>query len=275
MLTEENLRHLCERSRGRVELWSGIFDLADTRSVAEIGVWRGAFAERILRENQRIERYVLIDPWRHLDSWNKPMNVSDATFAAVMDEAVRRTSFAKDRVQVRRGTTAEVLPLTPAERFDAVYIDGDHTLRGITVDATLAFGALRDGGILGGDDFTPTIWQHDLQREPTLVFPYMVHFAEAVGARIFALPFHQFLLQKPAGSDRDFAFVDLTGRYADTELRHQLLHLAGPAARWVRHRWRAALRQAASRVPRRTTAEPGGSQEARRDTWAVRRRARP
>ena len=130
------------------------------------------------------------------------------------------------------------------EIVQTVYIDGDHTLHGITVDATLAYQALREGGILAGDDFVPTIWQHSLQHEPTLVFPYMVHFAEAIGARVFALPFNQFLLQKPVGGERDFEFVDFTGRYTELELRRHLLHLADPLARWARSTWRRGVRKA-------------------------------
>lgn len=75
------------------------------------------------------------------------------------------------------------------------------------------------GGFLGGDDFTRSVWQHGAAFEPTLVFPYAVYFAEAVGATIYALPYSQFCLQKGEGSQ--FAFVDLTGDYDDLGLRNQ------------------------------------------------------
>jgi hypothetical protein len=53
--------------------------------------------------------------------------------------------------------------------------------------------------------------------EPTLVFPFAVHFAAAVGARIYALPHRQFLLEKRRGGRHEF--VDLTGLYDDVGLR--------------------------------------------------------
>ncbi len=97
---------------------------------------------------------------------------------------------------------------------------GDHTLKGITIDLIRLYPKIRDGGWIGGDDFSSTIWQHKTSYEPTLVFPFAVYFAEAVGARIYALPRSQFLLQKRA-SDA-FEFSDLTGRYGDVGLRKQL-----------------------------------------------------
>ena len=59
-------------------------------------------------------------------------------------------------------------------------------------------------GFLGGDDFCTSIWQHRERFEPTLVYPFAVHFAEAMDAPIIALPHNQFLIQKVDG----FAFVD-------------------------------------------------------------------
>jgi hypothetical protein len=79
---------------------------------------------------------------------------------------------------------------------------------------------VRVGGFLTGDDFTSSIWEHKTTFEPTLVFPLAVYFAEAVGARIFALPHSQFCMQKTG--ERHFSFVDLTGKYGDTTLRNQV-----------------------------------------------------
>jgi hypothetical protein len=94
------------------------------------------------------------------------------------------------------------------------------TLRGIAVDLIRVYPKVRLGGFLGGDDFSPTIWQHKTSFEPTLVFPFAVHFAEAVGATIYELPNIQFCLQKMRTPQ--FNFVDLTGNYNELSLRGQL-----------------------------------------------------
>ena len=44
-------------------------------TIAEIGVWEGKFAQRILRNCPNVERYYLVDPWRHLGDWNKPASL--------------------------------------------------------------------------------------------------------------------------------------------------------------------------------------------------------
>ena len=61
------------------------------------------------------------------------------------------------------------------------------------------------------------------------MFPLAVHFAEAVGARIYGLPHKQFLIEKAA--DSGHAFTDLTGRYGDPGLKRQL------AQREARRSW--------------------------------------
>jgi hypothetical protein len=75
---------------------------------------------------------------------------------------------------------------------------------------------IRQGGFIGGDDFTDTPWQHDFRFEPTLVCPFGVYFAEAMNLPIVALPFNQFLIHKD--STEGFSFVDTTGRYGDISL---------------------------------------------------------
>ncbi|WYD80628.1 MAG: hypothetical protein V8K32_15105 [Candidatus Electrothrix gigas] len=78
---------------------------------------------------------------------------------------------------------------------------------------------VRDGGWIGGDDFSRTVWQYASTFEPTLVFPFAVYFAEAVDSRIYALPNSQFLIEKD--NSQNFSFIDLTGNYGDVSLRDQ------------------------------------------------------
>jgi len=174
-----------------------------------------------------IETYYMVDPWRNLEDWNKPANTSDDAFERFFREAMDRTSAHEGKRVVLRGTTTEVIDQVPDGSLDFTYVDGDHTLRGITIDLIRTFPKVRQGGWIGGDDFTPSIWQHGDPYEPTLVFPLAVHFAEAVGARIYALPHRQFLIEKTA--DGDHAFTDLTGRYGDTGLRRQMAAPAAPS----------------------------------------------
>jgi predicted O-methyltransferase YrrM len=220
VIDEATLRGWVEESPSRVELWTRFVGAAGARSVAEIGVYRGDFAARLLDGCPAIETYYMVDPWRHLEDWNKPANKADDVFERFYAETMDKTSAHEAKRVVLRGKTSEVAERLPEAGLDFAYVDGDHTLRGVTVDLVQLYPKVRDGGWIGGDDFCRNIWQHKGAYEPTMVFPYAVYFAEAVGARIYALPHRQFALQK--GAPGGHAFVDLTGRYDDLGLRRQM-----------------------------------------------------
>jgi hypothetical protein len=187
--------------------------------MVELGVYRGDFASRLLRECDSIEKYYMLDPWRHLEYWNKPANKDNVTFEQFLSETKENTNFAAKKRIILQGKTTEVVDKIPDSELDFAYIDGDHTLKGIAIDLICLFPKIKDGGWIGGDDFSRTVWQHATTFEPTLVFPFAVYFAEAVGARIYALPHSQFLIEK--NRSQSFYFIDLTGNYGDVGLRDQ------------------------------------------------------
>jgi hypothetical protein len=71
--------------------------------LAEIGVWKGEFAEAALRACPTVQRYFMIDPWCRLDQWNKRMNIDDHAFEEIYNEALLRTEFASERRIVLHG----------------------------------------------------------------------------------------------------------------------------------------------------------------------------
>jgi predicted O-methyltransferase YrrM len=216
----ELVRDIAAARSSRVELWVTFLRRIQACRVAELGVYRGEFAAQLLEGCPSIERYYMIDPWRHLGDWNKPANRNDESFERIFAEAMRRTQPHEQRRVVLRGRTAAVIDRIPNASLDFAYVDGDHTLRGITIDLMRAHDKVRPGGWIAGDDFSPSIWQHGPRFEPTLVFPYAVHFAEAIGARIYGLPYRQFLIDTQSGAG--FAFIDLTAKYHALDLLGQL-----------------------------------------------------
>jgi hypothetical protein len=214
----EKLKEISSESKNRFELCASILNAVEAKEFDEIGVWKGEFAAWILHNCPSILRYFMIDPWISLSNWNKPANVSDEDFQEIFQEAMANTNFASEKRRVVMARSIFAASHFEDESLDAVYIDGDHTLRGITLDLMSFYDKVSDTGIILGDDFTPSIWQHDRRYEPSLVFPFAVHFAEAKRDRIYGLPFNQFMIEK---SDA-FEFVDLTGKYDNIELRDQL-----------------------------------------------------
>jgi Methyltransferase domain len=217
---DELLSNCISRSQSRLEFWVELLRSIHAERIAEVGVYRGDFSAFVLHRCALLSKYYMIDPWRHLDDWNKPANHDDALLERFFQETKLKTDFAAAKRVVLRGKTTEVIDQIRDGDLDLAYIDADHTLKGIAVDLIRVYPKVRVGGFLGGDDFTPSIWEHKTTFEPTLVFPFAIYFAEAVGARIYALPYWQFILQKTERSH--FAFVDLTGQYNETGLRNQL-----------------------------------------------------
>jgi predicted O-methyltransferase YrrM len=214
----------------REEIWTQIVQQTQAREFLELGVLRGAFAEYLLRHCPTITRYYMLDPWRHLDDWNKPSNRDQPTFDRIHAEAMARTDFARARRIVLRGKTTEIIDKIPDASLDVAYVDGDHTLRGITIDLIRTYPKVRPGGILGGDDYTQTIWQHADNFEPTLVCPFAAYFAESHGAPLVVLPFSQFAIIKPSKPASHFRVLDTTGNYGARTLLPQITRRSAPSA---------------------------------------------
>ena len=215
------LRTCISKSQSRVELWGEFIQSAGVQRMAEIGVYRGDFAAEVLQRCQGLTAYYMVDPWRRLSDWNKPANHENAVLEEFFRETKAKTEFAAGKRVILRGKTTEVIEQISDGELDFAYLDADHTLKGIAIDLIRVYPKVRAGGFVGGDDFTRSVWEHDTKFEPTLVFPFAVYFAEAVGATIYALSHSQFCLQK--GDGAQFAFVDLTGKYDDVSLRNQFV----------------------------------------------------
>jgi hypothetical protein len=215
-IDESYLRNLQSRAPTRVGLWKDILATVDVRVAAEFGVWKGNFASKILTNCEFIERYYMVDPWAYLPDWNRAKNVQTENFEDVYDQAMAATSFAETKRTVLRGTTKDVIHNIPDNSLDFAYIDGDHTLRGVTIDFIKVLPKMKPGAIIGGDDFWPKPFPRSPKFEPTMVCPFSIYFAEANNLPVFALPFHQCLiLNQP---ELGFSFTDITGLYADISL---------------------------------------------------------
>jgi hypothetical protein len=217
---EELLNYCIASSQSRAEFWVEFIRRVQIRRMVEVGVYQADFAVALLEHCDSITRYYMLDPWRHLADWNKPFNADNATFERHFEIAKAKTEFASARRVILRGTITEVIDQISNGELDFAYIDGDHTLRGIAIDLIRVYPKVRRGGFIGGDDFSPTIWYHQMNFEPTFVFPFAVYFAEAVGAKIYALPNIQFCLEKTEKAE--FEFADLTGHYDERTVRSQL-----------------------------------------------------
>lgn len=213
---------------GRPDLMARILNALKIERMAEIGVWKGNFAAQMLRDVPSLTDYHLIDPWRQLDDWDKPLNETP-DFEAVFQQAMQVTDFAVQKRHVHRGTMLEVVDSLPNHSLQACYIDGDHTLRGVLIDLISMYDKVEVGGVIFGDDLAKNPWQHGPDYEPTMVFPAAVHFAEAKGDPFITLPGGQFAILK--STERAFSFTDTVGGYHRHGLKAHFQHGARQLAR--------------------------------------------
>lgn len=64
----------------RFDIWIDFLTFHRVEHMVEVGVFKGEFAERMLRGVQSLLCYHMIDPWIHLEDWNKPANKDNETF---------------------------------------------------------------------------------------------------------------------------------------------------------------------------------------------------
>lgn len=207
MKAERVAREAKASSENRFDLWLAILHEMRASQCCEVGVLKGVFAKTILDGISSIESYIFVDPWMNLPDWNKPANTSNEKFESIRAEALSKTSRHAHKITELRMATKDAVKHIEDESLDFVYIDGDHTLRGITIDLISLLPKMKENAFIGGDDFTKNIWQHGKDYDPTEIFPFAVYFAEANDLPIITLPYSQFLMQKSHG----FKTIDLEG----------------------------------------------------------------
>lgn len=132
--------------------------------VAEIGVWEGAFSQRIVDICQPCELH-LIDPWLYQPAFantgfGRPRNepLMEGKYQAVVARF-----RALPQVRIHRATSDVALAALPDAALDWVYIDGNHNDPFIGRDLALCLRKVKPGGIIAGDDFN---WMSDSQGAP-------------------------------------------------------------------------------------------------------------
>lgn len=117
----------------------------------EIGVAFGGHSEAILLQTQ-IEKLYGVDPYRHFNSYDDPMNLPQSEFDALYEFAKSRLAMFEGRFEAVR----EVSSMAAAaikDKIDFIYIDALHTYEGVRDDLKIWFSKVNDGGIIGGHDY--------------------------------------------------------------------------------------------------------------------------
>ncbi len=124
---------------------------------AELGVWKGEFAQRLL-ERQPAQLH-LIDPWlympQYVDRWygqNRGDGNDQKRMDAIHGDVVRLFA-GRENVHIHRKTSDEAAATFPPDHFDFVYIDANHSYEFVKRDLELFLPLMKRGGFLTGDDY--------------------------------------------------------------------------------------------------------------------------
>lgn len=125
--------------------------------VAEIGVYRGKMARRLLYHPNLM--LTMVDPWgEHISESYKATNDPYAfhtkeEWEDVKNEAIESVKWAQDRVRLYQGTSEGAAEYFADDVFDIVFIDGDHSEEQTRKDIIAWWPLVVPGGYLGGHDY--------------------------------------------------------------------------------------------------------------------------
>jgi hypothetical protein len=117
---------------------------------AEIGVWRGSFAQEILKKEP--SELHLIDPWRH--RWNYYGRIYGRTPQKKMNkihDQVKIRFKDNNKVHIHRQFSAQAVKMFENNYFDWIYLDADHSYHQVRLDLYLWLPKTR---YLCGDDYS-------------------------------------------------------------------------------------------------------------------------
>ena len=123
-----------------------LFMFCKGKDVLEIGSLKGLSTVCIAQSARSV---VCVDPF---DARGTPLRGNDTR--AEFDANILRHGVA-DRVTVRQGTSGEVLPqlIQEGQKFDAVFVDGDHERESVASDITFSLHLLRPKGLMIFHDY--------------------------------------------------------------------------------------------------------------------------
>ena len=130
-----------------------LYEVKLNSKIAELGVYKGDFAQEILETCQPSE-LVLIDLWASQPIQSGDADGNNLQFlegSYLFDRVLERFEGVKN-VRIKKALTSIILTF-PDDYFDMVYIDADHSFEAVLHDLENSFLKVKDGGLIMGHDY--------------------------------------------------------------------------------------------------------------------------
>lgn len=116
--------------------------------IAEIGVWKGHHAERLIKDLD-VKQLYLIDPYYAYDAYDEPKS-NQSKMKSAREEAHDRLGEYPNVTWIEKFSDEAVQDIE--EELDFVYIDGNHEFEYVLSDMETYYPLVKEGGIVAGDD---------------------------------------------------------------------------------------------------------------------------
>ena len=121
--------------------------------ILEIGVFKGEFAETLHKTNPSI--LYLVDCWENSNicSGNVDGNNVENYNGFSLYNLVKDKLSHYSNIEIIRNYSQNFIPLLDNNTLDIVYIDGDHSYKGVKRDLELVYPKVKNGGYIMGHDY--------------------------------------------------------------------------------------------------------------------------
>jgi len=138
----------------RNQLWKLLLD--NNGPVAEIGVAEGRFSADILGWPLVVPKLYLVDRWRHFEGQAGDASNSQEWHDKNLADVKQRIASFLDRVIILQGESTSVVNHVMDRSLALVYIDADHSYRGVMKDILAWLPKLKPGGVMAFHDYENT-----------------------------------------------------------------------------------------------------------------------
>ena len=123
------------------------------KTICEVGVQRGEYSRQILNAIPSIEKFYLVDLWKHQENYFDHANVNDAAQQKCLVATLANTNRWKEKVVLLKGYSTEMAQQIEDQSLDWVYIDARHDYKGCLEDIEAYWPKVKSGGIMSGHDY--------------------------------------------------------------------------------------------------------------------------
>jgi len=139
--------------------WAKMIDLLKGRPHAvgaEVGVFRGVFAAKLLAALPGIKTYYAIDPWEMYDDHYKTLQRNSCERTVNQNNAYKqflnRVKPWQNKIVVLRKMSMDALIDVPDESLDWVFVDANHSYEYSKADILGWSPKVKPGGLISGHD---------------------------------------------------------------------------------------------------------------------------